>query len=567
MPLFMMNNDSSFRFGAVLAGFCLLLGWLDPFHFRPWTTFWNDALAATALWVLLLFLAREASSCREAPLRAGFLFLVAALPAMHFAAGRIAFFGDAWIYSALLGAAGMAYLAGFWTSRREADSVRPLEAFAVLCVVAAIVSSGIALRQAFGIGGTLFEYAIQEGSRPSANLGQPNQLSSLLLWGFVSAAYLLWRGKVSRAGFFWLALPVGIALAAVQSRFVVLVLLALLLWVYRALTLPAEPAERAKAWPVLTALISVAVLWFAWPTVFRLLSGIDMPPREAGDPFRMGMLRIFLDASLREPLLGWGWGQIPSAQLAVAASHPPSLYTESSHNLVLDLVVWNGWIVGPVIAGMLAVWLLAWLRRCASQSQWYAVGLLLVMAIHSLIEFPLYYAYFLLPAALVAGLLDSGRTGLRTVATPRPVLLAVLAGGTIALAVTIRDYSVLQAQIDRLWRASTLAKVVDATSADDTREPLVLSQVAAQRELFKLAPYDVEVPVTHDDLIRTVPRYPSAIALLSLAKLQYGRGENELAAHNVCLIRKLHGKLFFQSALDNLGDRAGNVGSFCDLAE
>lgn len=565
----MTESSSPFRSGAILAMACLLLGWLDPFHFRPWTTFWNDALAAAALCVLLIYLAREPLVWRTAPLRAGFLFLVAALPTLQYATGRIDFFGDAWLYSLLLAAAGLAYLAGFWTGRRKPESDGPLQAFAVLCVIAAVLSSAIALRQAFGVGSTLVEYAIQEGSRPGANLGQPNQLSSLLLWGLISVVYLFLRDKLSRIAFFCLVLPVGIALAAVQSRMAVLVLLVLLFWLFRGLRLSAEPFGRAKAWPVLVALGSTAALWFAWPDVFVLLSGVDLPRREAGDPYRLGMLWLFFDASLLKPWAGWGWGQIPSAQVAVAANHPPSLYTESSHNLLLDLVVWNGWIIGLAIAGMLAVWLLAWLRRCTSLGEWYGLGLLLVMATHSMLEFPLYYAYFLLPVALIAGLLDSGREGLRVVALRRSALVLALVAGTLGLAVTIRDYSVLQEQIDRLWRASTpgQAVFVEADSARDTREPLVLTQVAAQRELYRLSPHDVVVPVAYDELAQIVPRYPSAIALFSLAKIQFARGESESAARNVCMIRKLHGKQFFQQALEFLGDQASNVGFYCDLTE
>ncbi|HZX27176.1 MAG TPA: Wzy polymerase domain-containing protein [Telluria sp.] len=109
-----------------------------------------------------------------------------------------------------------------------------------------------------------------------------------------------------------------------------------------------------------------------------------------------------------------------------------------AHNLPLQLLATTG-AVGLLAA---ALPLAAFLRRALragvrAPGRRFAWSMLAVLAIHSMLEQPLYYAYFLGPAALAAGLLDPGarswRLGTAARAAMAAAMLAALgAGGALA---------------------------------------------------------------------------------------------------------------------------------------
>ncbi|MBC7752161.1 MAG: O-antigen ligase C-terminal domain-containing protein, partial [Candidatus Saccharibacteria bacterium] len=113
----------------------------------------------------------------------------------------------------------------------------------------------------------------------------------------------------------------------------------------------------------------------------------------------------FILAVFHGPLWGYGWNQVSVAQLDISNLFPLGMRTNSSHNILLDLLVWNGPILGSVIILSIAGWLcrLAYsARTLSSLFAFLAVGFALI---HGMLEFPLTYAYFLLPVGLLIGMI------------------------------------------------------------------------------------------------------------------------------------------------------------------
>ena len=112
------------------------------------------------------------------------------------------------------------------------------------------------------------------------------------------------------------------------------------------------------------------------------------------------------------PWLGIGFGQFSWQHFQLGPllqrTNLSGLYN-NSHNLIFQLAAEAG------IAGLMAlftslgVWLYGLRRTTPSAAHWWGYAALGVLAIHSLLEYPLWYVYFLAIAAVLLGALDETR--------------------------------------------------------------------------------------------------------------------------------------------------------------
>ena len=73
-----------------------------------------------------------------------------------------------------------------------------------------------------------------------------------------------------------------------------------------------------------------------------------------------------LDAISRAPWLGYGWNEMSVAQSLVAPDHPAVReMVDHSHNMLLDLMVWNGVPLGLLMFGVFVWWFWRHLRACS----------------------------------------------------------------------------------------------------------------------------------------------------------------------------------------------------------
>ena len=97
-------------------------------------------------------------------------------------------------------------------------------------------------------------------------------------------------------------------------------------------------------------------------------------------------------------VFGIGAGQlfIPMPQYKQIADH--------CHNIFLQLLTETG-VVGTTLAcaGVFG-WMLNFLRRDESAEWWWVFSVFTVLGMHSVWEYPLWYAFFLVPFGLVIGI-------------------------------------------------------------------------------------------------------------------------------------------------------------------
>ena len=318
----------------------------------------------------------------------------------------------------LLGAALVATLA----SASPPSETVGLGAFGGFCwalVLAGAASLVLAFVQKFApqwADGNWIAFASSPG-RVGGNLRQPNHLSSLLL---LSCAALIWlHDSQERASEFkaaaWrvltsslmVALMLGLVLTVSRTGAVCVLLMAL----WGVLDRRLSRFSRVLLW---TLPIVYGACWFgvsAWAqaTVPDAFVGSDQLHKADLSSSRFGIWSNTLSLVRLHPWLGIGWGEFNFAWSLTPFPGRPVAFFDHTHNLPLQLLVELGIPLALLVMGLL-IWCLrcAWVNcRTAPVADQPAVRcalvMVLMMGIHSMLEYPLWYAYFLLPTAFAFG--------------------------------------------------------------------------------------------------------------------------------------------------------------------
>lgn len=393
--------------------FCILIlaGWLIPDHFPPWMAFHNEAPAFLAALVLAWHsrLDRKALTTTTLTSSATWpLLAVLALVWAQWALGLLPFLGDASTATVYLLAFGLVWRVGAQLGRNAEDTrQRWVHALAATFAAGAVLSTWMAWLQWFGLEETMAPWVMSAAHthRALGNLGQPNQLATLMLMGTVGLAILYESRRLSG----WLAallvvlVTTGVVLTQSRTALVSATCLVLLFLLARNATTGAR-IKGLALWGWLGSLLGMTAL-------FQHVLLAMSPKAPAGAEIMSIGLRPVLWKQLltglaESPWWGYGWLQTAAAQQQGARLVPGLEQANYSHNLLLDLMVW----CGVPVAILLVIWMTRWLI-----TRWLRVremqGVLLFawlapLAVHSMLEFPFAYAYLLIPAGLILGLID-----------------------------------------------------------------------------------------------------------------------------------------------------------------
>lgn len=520
-----------FASGIVVLGAAFLL----PGHYLPWASFqpqWASAMAVLLIAGSMVHQSEGAKASRLPLPRLAILALTLALvPPLQFALGALPFLSDALLSSLYLLGVALAIVAGATAATSDRRHLVPW-LFAAL-LAAAMVSVALALLQWLQLGSFLFVADLRPGDRPGANLGQPNHLATLLSLGVVGLLYFF---ETRRLGALCCTLALawlGLGLVMTQSRtgWLSMGLLALwCLWKCRPLTLRVRPA----------AIVIAAILFFGlvavWPKFNEALQLSGGSLQERLKPgTRWLHWQALWEAAWLEPWSGYGWQQVATAQQRTVLGYPATQeMVQNSHNLLLDLMVWNGAWLGLAVAACLVWWFVRQMRHCGSVERFILVAAVSVIGVHALLEYPLDHAYFLLPLGLLIGLLDlPGRPRL---GLPRPLFAAALAA-MFAMLLWIGDeyLEVEQANRDvRLLLARIGVDKVPSVPPPDVR------LLDGPREYHRFMITPAHSGMTADELdwmLRVMQRnaYPPAMMRYALAAGLNGRPqEAELMLQRLC---------------------------------
>jgi O-antigen ligase len=387
---------------------------LLAYNVPPSSTFLNQALAL-ALWggFVALCLLRAPAPAGRALLRIGALpaaalgLLLLAL-ALSWHPGRLPS-GLALSAAGLLLAALVLLLAG--AAARGGAAAEPLfVAFCTGWVGAGVLNAAIGAVQVFAPHWPDGDWIARSGlaGRAVGNLRQPNHLSSLLLWAAIAIPPLLELRRLSfRAAASLYALMV-FAVVLTASRTGVLGVALLTLWGLADRRL----SRRTRGLLLLSPLLYAAA-WLglaAWAHASAQAFGGEARLAE-GDlsGSRFGIWANTLALIRQHPWAGVGFGEFNLAWTLTPFPGRPTAYFDHAHNLPLHLAAELGLPLAGLVLALLAAALWRTLRvpatapPAAAVMQRSAGMMLLLIGLHSLLEYPLWYAYFLLPTAWLFG--------------------------------------------------------------------------------------------------------------------------------------------------------------------
>lgn len=391
-----------------------------------------------------------------------------------------------------------------WLGRRELTAER----LAAGWLAAALISALMALVQYFGLAALFSPWINQPRlGEAYANLRQRNQFATLTSIGLValigwlalrekranslsascaSAASSASSAPPTAAGPlpFWAygaALLLALANAASSSR------TGLLQWLLIAALTAWWARTGGRRWRVfvLQTLLAYGVAILLMPVLFELVTGQTASSAlrrlAEGDSLCSSRLTLWsnvLTLIAQKPWLGWGWGELDYAHFITLYPGPRFCeILDNAHNLPLHLAVELGLPAAVLMCGAV-IWVV-WRARPwrethpARQMAW---AVLAVIALHSLVEYPLWYGPFQIAVALSVALLcwpiaqsmdDNGIKVSNTAVTPYLQALAAIIMIVILVSVAISYHRVSQIYLlpderSAAYRDNTLEKIRDS---------------------------------------------------------------------------------------------------------
>ncbi len=329
-----------------------------------------------------------------------------------------------------------------WVGRRVAWQPNALMPWLVgAWIVAAVISSVLGVLQYLDMASALSPWVNQPAFKGDAfaNLRQRNQFASLTSIGLVallaaSYALLQLEGKTQTSRFvpqryivaaaFVLLNVLAIGAACSMSRTAVLqwglVSIFALLWAWRQHAKQSHQGMHSHLkWCGLV--LSAPLLLLMWSFVMPLVSqyitgqqGSNLVLRVAGSAGDYGVCgsRSVLWTNVwqlivQKPWFGWGWGETDIAHfLTLYLGQRFCDILDNAHNLPLHLALEFG--VPLAVCVLLCVVRWVWVRKPWNERAIWRVmawGVLLVVGLHSLLEYPLWYGPFQMAVGLSVGLL------------------------------------------------------------------------------------------------------------------------------------------------------------------
>ena len=537
---------------------------LLAYNVSPSPTFLNQALALALWgWFVVAVAAPDAGRGRGAAALQAALALVLGAVIWSWAGSLPA--GRALSAIGMIAAAMVLAGAGAGAHGRP-DAAQAFGDFCVGWAVAGVFNVAVALVQVFAPEGADGNWIAHSGipGRAVGNLRQPNHLSSVLLWSAIAVVALLELRRIGRALAVVLFVPVVFAVVLTASRTGLVSVALLAVW---------GLADRRLAKPTRLLLVAAPLVyaagWLAmaeWAKLSQHTFGGEARLAETDiSGSRFGIWKNTLALIAQQPWTGVGFGEFNFAWTMTPFPGRPVAFFDHSHNLPLQLAVELGLPLAALVTALLVfgLWRAGRLaftsegevgtgRRCAFM-------MVVMIGWHSLLEYPLWYTYFLLPAAWAwAFAVGEAAAAPKPAAAPAPS--RGLVWGGVALVVggmlSVLDYRSVSAIF----------------SADDGAPPLAQRIARGQRSVLFAHHADYAAATTEvgggslQPFVRATHFLLDTRLMMAWAKALEKNGRVDEARFVADRLREFHNENS-EDFFDECDDPASSAGFQCQHAE
>lgn len=428
---------------------CFFLAFLLPFHVNPFRAFFNDWLAILGVVIVLAYYVEEKAVRIQLPWIALIPLCLALAIAMQMAMGMLSENWDAFLPIAYLVVAAIAIVLGASLSSRPEGATKLCLALAVAHLLAALISVVIATLQFFAAEipfasfMMLMRHEPGVAVRPYANLGQVNHLALLLCVAIASAWWFYQSGRLKEKVVIGMVFFLVWGLALTQSKigWIIVPIFACVVYCWRKKV----GTRPISVWLILTLLATYLTMIILLPS---LLSALDVTTQSIAERAVGGSsterIALYTQAwkiSLAHPWFGAGWFQFGPEQVMAGADFPASIYSHHVHNIMLNFAAELGWPITIIFLCMGSLWLFRnYVHRTISIEVGFAALFFLAVLVHSMVEYPLWYAMVLLPVALLIGMVHQEQLGSKTLVCSRLYVLPLIGLMAVSLLGIGMDY-------------------------------------------------------------------------------------------------------------------------------
>lgn len=400
------------RISVALISVSVFCANLISHHVHPFRTFYNELAMVIGLLLATLFLFSGRGKIAQPALAylpvSMLLMILLQLVLLRVYPYQITF---PVLY---LGLATLGIFCGATIARDNAGAVNLCSGIAYSHLLAALLSVCMEIAQVLGWDLQPFVMFIAvDGAasvRPFANIAQPNQLALLLCFGLAGIWWLRQQQKIGGVVAIFFAVLIMWGLALTQSRIAWLILPLFLL-----MTGTGFLGERREHLALMLGLIiAYALMVFYLPTISAWMgfSSGSVIERIGGRSERTVLAQQAISMIRSHPWVGVGWFGFGPSQVEIGSEFTTTIYAEHSHNLILNIAAELGLPFALIFFSGFLIW---FLRTCSAKVMRARpeVGLFVLFfiatGVHSLVEFPLWYAFVLIPLAVLAGMVHSLR--------------------------------------------------------------------------------------------------------------------------------------------------------------
>ena len=516
-------------FSIFMLALMCVVPFLSPHHYPPIATFYNEWIAALLGLLAAIFLLRKPTSEFVFPMIALVPIGLILILAIQIPMGKALYWQNHYLIMLYLALAALMMVLGANLKERVSlQSIVPALAWAV--ILGGMISMSIIVLAKFGFADKEpWSFFIRDYS--ASHIGQINHLANYLALGLASVIYLFISDRLKKLGAGLLAFVFVLGLAYTGQRMAVLYIVVLSLagwWLARRCEQP-ETRARAKYLLLIMPFFILAELVVPLMTFLEVTSTpVDRVAATMGrESQRLNYLEQAWQLFLQYPVFGAGWGEYGWHNFNITDQYPSQTgLTNHAHNIVFQLLA----EMGILAAGFLLAGIIWWLFRQRlgefTPERWWILALLAVLGIHSLLEYPLWYAYFLVVGALILGLGEQSVIRKRLQFTPL-LFAGFLVFGAWSMGNLLQHYH----KLEQTLMAFKLKQV------EESQINSILDELNTMRKSSPLTPFVDNV------IIRILPNHPQLLAdklVINEKVVHFWPGKSETYTHASLLMMNNH---------------------------